>query len=98
MAKTHTIDTLRKHLFDTLEGLTSKTEPIEIERAKAVAEVAQVVINSAKVEVEHARVTGGQGSGFLGLPQPPADPTHSPAGTTVVERPGVRTLTHRLAG
>ena len=37
-----------------------------IERAQAIADVAQVVINSAKVEVEFLRATGRkQGTGFI---------------------------------
>lgn len=52
------IDTLRKHLFDTLEALRDKDNPMDIERAKAICEVGQTIINSAKVEVEHMRVSG----------------------------------------
>jgi hypothetical protein len=45
----------------------------DIDRAKAVADVAQVMINSAKVEVEFMKATGGLGSGFIentGRPAP----------------------------
>ncbi|RQZ74819.1 MULTISPECIES: hypothetical protein [Burkholderia] len=59
------LEKLRQHLFATLESLADKEKPMEIERAKAVAEVAQVIINSAKVEVEHQKVAGGKGTGFL---------------------------------
>ena len=38
---------------------------MDIERAKAVSDVAQVIINSAKVEVEHMKIAGGSGSGFI---------------------------------
>jgi hypothetical protein len=39
---------------------------MEIDRAKAVADVAQVIVNSAKVEVDFLRATDrSQGSGFL---------------------------------
>lgn len=39
---------------------------MEIDRAKTIADVAQVIINSAKVEVDHARITGGiPSTGFL---------------------------------
>ncbi|WP_232467623.1 hypothetical protein [Burkholderia ubonensis] len=38
---------------------------MEIERAQAIAQVAQVVINSAKVEVEHLKIVGGKGTGFI---------------------------------
>ena len=60
------IEDLRTHLFETLEALKDKTHPMELDRAKAVAGVAQVIVDSARVEVEMARVTGGLvGSGFL---------------------------------
>jgi hypothetical protein len=62
------IDELRRHLFATLEGLSDKDKPMEIERAKAIAEVAQTIINTAKVEVEHLKVAGGTGTGFMDRP------------------------------
>ena len=62
------IEKLREHLFSALQGLTDSDKPMEIERAKAVAEVAQVIINSAKVEVEHLKVAGGKGTGFINAP------------------------------
>jgi hypothetical protein len=65
------INELRAELFDTLRALRSKEAPLEIERAKAVAEIAQVIINSAKVEVDNMKLTGGRGSGFM-TEQPPA--------------------------
>lgn len=61
----NTIETLRNHLFDTLAALKDKEKPMDIERAKAISEVAQVIVNSAKVEVDHAKATGAKGSGFL---------------------------------
>ena len=60
------IEDLRNHLFVTLEGLLDPDKPLDIDRAKAVAEVAQVLVNSAKAEVEHLKVTGSSiGSGFI---------------------------------
>lgn len=39
---------------------------MEIERAKAVADVARVMVDSAKVEVQFMEATGGvDGSGFF---------------------------------
>ena len=38
---------------------------MDIERAKAIAEVSQVIINSAKVEVQYAQATGGNTTRFL---------------------------------
>ena len=60
------IELLRDQLFKTLEALNNKEAPMPTDRAKAVAEVAQVIINSAKVEVEHLRVTQGSGAAFFG--------------------------------
>jgi hypothetical protein len=58
------IDDVRGHLMKALEGLSSGT--MDIERAKAIAEVSQTLINSAKVEVDYLKVTGQQnGTGFL---------------------------------
>lgn len=59
------IEDLRNHLFATLEALQDKEKPMELDRAKTIAEVAQTIINSAKVEVEFLEVTGGKGSGFI---------------------------------
>lgn len=53
------IEDLRNHLFATLEALQDPDEPMDLDRAKAIAGVAQTVINSAKVEVDLLRVTGG---------------------------------------
>ena len=59
------IEDLRNHLFVAIEALLDEDKPMDIDRAKAVADVAQVMINSAKVEVEFMKVTGGTGSGFI---------------------------------
>lgn len=103
---TQNIVELRRHLFAALEGLTDKNNPMEIERARAVAEVAQCVINSAKVEVDHMKIAGAEhGSGFIGLPEKPAakPPATPPAGTkksdeTVITKPGHRIINHTLRG
>jgi len=56
--KAKDVTTLRELLFDTIGKLNDEKNPMDLERAKTIAEVAQVIINSAKVEVEHAKVTG----------------------------------------
>ena len=101
-----TIADLRAHLFDALRGLTDKDKPMDIERARAVSEVAQTIINSAKVEVDHMKISGGKGSGFLPLENkanaegesPRLGVTETPNGTkSVAALPGGRTMTtHRL--
>lgn len=72
------IEDLRNHLFATLEALQDPEKPMPIERAKAIADVAQVLVNSAKVEVDFIRaIEARKGSGFipeeqaLGTPQQP---------------------------
>lgn len=52
------IEDLRDHLFAALEGLRDEEQPLDIARAKAIAHVARVLVDSAKVEVEFLRVTG----------------------------------------
>jgi hypothetical protein len=52
------IEDLRNHLFETLEALKDKDEPMDLDRARAVADVAKVIVDSAKVEVDFLKVTG----------------------------------------
>ena len=64
------IDSLRAHLFDTIADLRAGT--LDVDRAKVIAEVAQVVINSAKVECDHMRIANTDGTGFI--PSEPKNP------------------------
>jgi hypothetical protein len=57
MAK-NKMEDLRNHLFAALEGLSDEENPLDIDRAKAIADVATVIVNSAKVEVDFIRATG----------------------------------------
>lgn len=57
------IEDLRDDMMDVIRGVKNGT--IDIEKAKAIADVGQVIINSAKVEVEFMKTTGGTGSGFM---------------------------------
>lgn len=60
------IEDLRNHLFETIEML--KDGDIEIDKAKAISEVAQVIINSAKVEVQFLKEMGSnKHTGFIQL-------------------------------
>jgi len=104
----HTINDLRGHLFATLDGLRDKDAPMDIARAKAVADVAQTIINTAKVEVDAMRLAGNKAStGFLGLEAPapePAKPVQGKIvvrddanGKTTVEQRGGMTITRHTA-
>jgi len=65
------INDLRDHLFETLEALKDTEKPMELDRAKAIADVAQVIINSAKVEVELVKAVSSSSAGscFFNLPE-----------------------------
>lgn len=52
------IEDLRNHLFECLEALKDEEKPMEIARARAVADVARVIVDSAKIEVDFLKVTG----------------------------------------
>lgn len=59
-----TVQDLREALFETLADLRSGK--IDVDKAKAVSEIAQTIVNTAKVEVDYCRVTEQRsGSGFL---------------------------------
>ena len=61
-----TLTGLREALFDTLQELRSKTDPMDIARAKAVCEVAREITDTARLEIDYQRVTGNEiGSSFL---------------------------------
>jgi len=57
MAK-NKISDLRDHLFETLEDLKDKDAPMDLDRARAIRDVAQTLINAAKVEVDYLRTAG----------------------------------------
>lgn len=64
------IEDLRNHLFATLEALRDDDKPMDIERARAVAQVAQVLVDSAKAENDFIKLTGSVGSGFIEKNEP----------------------------
>ena len=57
------ISDLRDHLFASLEridddSLTLEQIRAEVDKAKAVAQIGSVIINSAKVEIDFIKATG----------------------------------------
>lgn len=82
------IQDVRDHLFATLEALQDENNPMDINRAKAISEVSQTIINSAKVEVDFMKVNGAeQDTGFIAKKTElrritggkPSSPTNEPA-------------------
>lgn len=67
----HTIDDLRSELFDTLKRLKSADNPLDVARAKAVVEVASVIVDTARVEVAMIEASGEGDTGFIAT-RPPA--------------------------
>lgn len=63
--KTQHIDQVRQSLLDTLADLRNKEQPMDIERAKAVAQVASVLVDTARVENDYLKITGNDCSEFM---------------------------------
>lgn len=57
------IETLRTHLFATLDGI--KNGSVDVDKAKAINEVSQTIINTAKAEIDFAKVNGSVDSQFF---------------------------------
>ncbi|MFO0253382.1 MAG: hypothetical protein ACK52V_04630 [Betaproteobacteria bacterium] len=69
--KSDNLKTLREALFATLNGVKDGT--LDLDRARAVNEVAKTIVDTAKVEVDYLRTTGAEGSSeFIQAPEKPA--------------------------
>ncbi|MFN4360498.1 MAG: hypothetical protein ACK4F4_07220 [Hylemonella sp.] len=91
------IEVMRQHLMDTLRDLRNREQPMDVDRARAVADVARVMVDSAKVEVDYIRATGADRSDFLeGKVTNPALPT--PSGTPSAHQPFPTRTVHKLRG
>ena len=93
MSQPH-ISELREHLMATLAGLRDRENPMEPDRARAVAQVAGVLVDTARVEVDYIKATGQDNSGFL-----QALPSASTTKVTEGLPNGITSITqHRLTG
>lgn len=90
------INELRSHLMDTLAALRNRDNPMEPDRARAVAQVASVLVDTAKVEVDYIKATGADRSDFLEPEATHPHLAHSAAPTAHQPFPGV--TRHRLQG
>jgi hypothetical protein len=87
-----TINDLRDALFETLQAV--KSGEMALDRAKAMTDIGQAIINTAKVEVDYIRATGGDAqSKFI------ESPAKKLAGTALPSGPSpVVTRSHRIGG
>lgn len=83
------MEDLRNHLFATLEALNDEENPMDLERAQTIANVAGVIVNSAKVEVAFINTVGGKGTGFI--------PTTSDSPPALEATPPAAQLTQKRA-
>lgn len=81
------IDDLRNILMDTLKDLRDRDNPMELDRARTVRDVAVALVDTARVENEYLKITNGDRSEFIGRPED----DELPNGITGIVR-------HRLAG
>lgn len=77
MNQQKTIEDLRAVLFETISAVRDGTMPLD--RAKTISDLSQVMVNSAKVEVEFVKATSSDGSGFM---EKQLDQLPLPAGIT----------------
>lgn len=91
------ITLVREQLLSTLSDLRDRKNPMDIDRARAIAQVASVLVDSAKVEVDYIKVTGADRSDFIegipGAPQLPGASTEPSA-----HNPFPVSKCHRLEG
>ena len=80
------ITALRAHLFAALQGVKDGT--LDLDKARAINEIGKTITDTAKVEVDYLRATGGGESAFIDAG---GDANNLPAGI-----PGI--VRHRLAG
>ena len=85
------IEQLRDVLFAQLADLRDKQKPLDLDRLKGVVEVSGRLIETAKVEVDFMRVSGGMGTGFIENKTP-----RQIAATP--EKPAPNVTVHRIKG
>ena len=57
------ITALRAHLFEALQSVKAGT--LDLDKARAINEIGKTIVDTAKVEVDYLRATGGGESSFI---------------------------------
>lgn len=65
MTATPHMTSLREHLMATLASLRDRENPMEPDRARAIGQVASVLVDTVRVENEYLKLTGGTRADFL---------------------------------
>lgn len=92
------ITQLRQSLMDTLADLRNRDTPMDIDRAKAVATVATVLIDSARVENEYLKITGQERCSFIEAQPNDGVPRLVDNGTPSAHNPFPVSARNRLGG
>lgn len=90
------ITQVRQSLLDTLADLRNRENPMDVDRARAVAQVASVLVDTAKAEIDYIKATGADRSDFLEpaptapqIPQSNWPSAHNPFPASVQHRSGI---------
>lgn len=59
----YTVNDLYRHLFETLADL--RANKIDVDKANAVMNLAQTIVNTGKLECKFIDTVGGSGTGFM---------------------------------
>jgi hypothetical protein len=84
--------------MDTLRDLRDRDHPMDLERAKTVATVASVLVDTAKVENEFLKITGESQSSFLAPSMDGAPPRIPHTDGPSAHQPFPVSAQHRLVG
>lgn len=100
MTQRNHIDTVRAHILAQMQALrTCQPEDLkrELERAKGISELAQVAVNTAKVEVDYIGVTKQESAPFM-EPAIEVDSDSSTAGVQALQSWPHGGRVHKLQG
>lgn len=95
----NTLNDVRSEMMATLRALRDRENPMDLDRAKTMATIANVLVDTAKVEVDYLKVTGQNFSGFLNEPELQHLSGHKPAGDGGALTNGITSIVrHRMVG